>query len=761
MTAAVLPSGAVEEVLERALLRAVSRRQQFCHPEQLLEVLLEDLGETGALRPVVEHLDASPTLPFRPPFAELSRAVRVRTIPAARAAAADEGESRVEPRHLLHALLAPGSAVTEGLRDAVTSRLRSRRLAADGPPSDIEADGLHRSDPATPAGGPGTGPARPGLLTPLGPLPGDDSLVDRDTVLEPLAQALLFGSAVLVGSPGSGRRSAIRLLVRRRRDGLLPEPLCRAPLLDLDVVRLMAGTGYRGELEERVQRVLQDIESHGRPAIVVLEDVHVLVGTGASGGGLDLASSLVGPLRRGTLRILGTTTPDAHREVLERHPALLDQLTAVPVPSPGNAELVGILDGCAARAAEEFDVTLSAEAVAAAARLAVHHLPHLARPGSAVRLIRQASSRHAFERGMAERAPARGLAPYWSMVGQMPGGAAPPIGERHVALALARLHGLPLDHLESGVEARIRGFDAAFRKTLFGQDHVLPALRDALKVALHNLSDPDRPRARLFLLGPPGVGKTECARLLARYLLGREDAIVRLDMSEFQEASSVSTLLGSDKGLVGSDEGGRLTEPLRENPHRVVLLDEIEKAHPNVYHLFLQILDNGEIHDKRGRRVSFRHAMLLFTSNAGAEPGSGLVGASRAEIVTRLSRVFRPEFLNRIERFVPFAALDAAARREVVRAQLGRFAAQLREEYRVELTWDDAVLDAVGDPPAGEVGARHVLRWLHDEVRTRVADVLEEAQRLGRAIQFSVEAGKGLHARATLARGKTGSGTCS
>jgi ATP-dependent Clp protease ATP-binding subunit ClpA len=249
-----------------------------------------------------------------------------------------------------------------------------------------------------------------------------------------------------------------------------------------------------------------------------------------------------------------------------------------------------------------------------------------------------------------------------------------------------------------------------------------------LKVALRNLSHPQRPRGRLFFLGPPGVGKTECARLLARYVHGHEDAILRLDMSEYQEASSVSTLIGSDKGLVGSEEGGRLTEPVRLNPHQVALLDEFEKAHPNVYNLFLQILDNGEIHDKRGHRISFRHAIGVLTSNAGIAPGTDLRHATRAQTVAALSRVFRPEFLNRIETFTVFEALDAGARRRVLQLQLERFAHQVQAEQALTLSWSEAVLDLAGEPPEGEVGARHVLRWIETELKPVVADALPAAQ---------------------------------
>jgi len=333
------------------------------------------------------------------------------------------------------------------------------------------------------------------------------------------------------------------------------------------------------------------------------------------------------------------------------------------------------------------------------------------------------------------------------------GGEALALGERHVLLALSKLHRIPSEHLDSGVEEKIRDFDRAFHSQIFGQDQVLPVLRDMVKVALMSLADGRCPRGRLFFIGSPGTGKTETATILARHIMGRDDAVLRFDMSGYQEASSVSTLLGSDKGLVDSEQGGQLTEPLRQDPHRVILFDEIEKAHPSVFNIFLQILQNGEIKDRRGCIVSFRHTICLFTSNVGCTASTDLHGWPRSRIVERLSEVFRPEFLDRIESFVAFKPLDASARRSIAESRLIKLRDTLDRVHRTGLVWSPDVLELPTIPPEGEAGGRHVLRWAQLEVAPAVADALQRRDSGGQrpaCVCLVVGAGGGLEAHPTF-----------
>jgi ATP-dependent Clp protease ATP-binding subunit ClpE len=478
-------------------------------------------------------------------------------------------------------------------------------------------------------------------------------------------------------------------------------------------------------LEERVQAVVRELQEGGGKKVLVLEEVHRFAGS-RSTGSADVLAMLLPGLRQGRFRLLGCTTHDQLRERLEKdQAALIEMLIRVPMPVVRGEEGCRLLSGLgqelAARHAVEVDAAVTKRAVA----LAEEQLPHCAMPGSARQLITGAAVTLWFETEMLRSDGERRSSRYWRHVG-VPADSTvrPRLDERHLLYELAQNHGIPIGHLDSSVRRKIEGLRDSFARQIFGQDHVLEALDRAVKVALMNLADPRRPRGRLFFLGPPGTGKTECARILAQFLMGSEAALLRFDMSEFQDRSSVSSLLGSSRGLVDSEKGGRLTEPLRENPHRVILLDEIEKAHPDIFHLFLGILDNGECHDQQGGRVSFRHSILIFTSNAGSAGDGDLAQCDRAELVHRLRGTFSEAFLSRLESIVPFGPLTAEARRRVAAYQLGRVREQLLEVHGCELTWDDAVTAIVETPAAGEKGARDILHWIHTQVKPALVDAL-------------------------------------
>ncbi|HEV8700018.1 MAG TPA: AAA family ATPase [Candidatus Polarisedimenticolia bacterium] len=697
-------SPAVLDLLELARQGAKRRRQMFCAPEQLLETLLLRQGRTRSADVLSAALDSRPRLPFNPPGVELSKGLRTGALAEAAAYASREGRSAVVADDLLTALLSPASGISATLREEVGRRVGAEAAERVSPPDESAREIVPM--PSTDE----TGPRTSNCLQPFRPRRDDRFLVDRRLLVEEVLLSLLYCNPLLVGPVGSGRRSLVRLVIRRIREGACPETLRKLEFAELDPTRLVAGTTYRGELEQRVECLVQGILATETPHVLVVEDLHLLAGGGSTGGGIDIASTLLPYLKSQEITILGCTTHDLLREKMEKQVSFLRCFGQVQVAPATAEEGRRLLATQSERLRESFGVEAGDDAIESALTLCREHLPHIPLPGAAEGLLRGAAARVAFEEGMRPEGSA--------------GSVTRVVTPREVLLSLSQQHRIPIEHLDSGVGDKIRGLERAFGEQIFGQGHVLPVLEKTVKVALMNLSDPRRPRGRIFFLGPPGTGKTECARLLAHYLMGSESMLLRYDMSEYQSRSSISTLIGSDKGLVQSEEGGRLTEPLRENPHRVILFDEIEKAHPAIFNLFLQILDNGEIHDKRGCLVSFRHAFCVFTSNAGCEGGEALSGATREAILERLRPIFRPEFLDRIESFVPFQALDAKARAAIAAYQLERLRALALRTHDVDLTWDDPVVKAASRPADGEAGARHILRYLQSEATPAVVDAL-------------------------------------
>ena len=716
-------------LLVRAQERARERRQAACEPEQVLETLLVEAGETAAALPVSRVLDGRAPLPFDPPAIGLARVLRTGVLTAASERASAQGRLQADVGDLRHALLGPGTPISGELAESVRRRLVAGRAA-----SRAAEPATARASAAPPATA-----ASPSSLVPFDAAPDDETLVDRDPLVDRVLQGLLFGSVAVIGAVGSGRRALLHLVARRRRQGRWPRALAETPLLELDPTRLVAGTGYRGDLEQRMQQLVESLPGGG-DAIVVVQNLARLVGAGHGAGGTDVAAALVPALRSGRFRLLGATTPDEARERLETCPELDDRLVRVPVPEIDEVEAVRLLSRVPERVMARFGIAVDAECTRRAVELCCRHVPHLALPGAPRRLVETAAATLAFETEAREAQPDRSTGEYWRRVGPPAATAPGGLGERHLLHALSQLHRLPFEHLEHGVAERLAGFEREFRSSLFGQDHALETVERTVRVALMQLADHRRPRGRLFFVGPPGTGKTECARLVARLLMGRDDELLRFDMSDYQEPSSVSTLIGSDKGLVGSDEGGRLTEPLRESPHRVILFDEIEKAHPNVFNLFLQMLDSGDVRDKRGRLVSFRHAICIFTSNAGCGALESLAGLTRAEITTRLQRTFRPEFLDRIDEFVPFAPLGRAARREVARVQLEDLRDEVERVHGRPLSWTAATVEHASREPRDQAGVRNILRWLQSDVKPAVARALLDPS-AGSDLRVDVDAG--------------------
>lgn len=709
-------SDEVERVLTKALHRAASRRQLTCDALQLLEILLEDRGETELSSIVTRRLRQRVSLPFEPSSAELDAEIELSILPAAGRSALTE---RLRPSDILNALLSTGSPIEPELREYIRVRLRQTCRTSDAtatPEHSPEDLGVRTTNEQA---------VKTSALTSFVPEL-HDWHVERADCTDNVIMTLLHDSALLVGQEGSGRRTLISLAVKKLMSLVEARRLPAMSFWQLNPIQLISGTSFRGDLELKVERLLGSLPTSEELPVVIVRDVHLLVGNRGESSP-DIASLLLPALEAKRIRLLAHATPDWCRERLEQHPAFLQQFRITRVEAADVKLSERLLARQSERIAKTYGVTLGEGEVRKAIDLAYRLLPQEALPGAAVALISDAAGQLSFESNMADHDSSRMESAYWKHVGEesrSDARGALSLSSNHLLVSLATRRGIPFDHLDSSAERTASTFAEKFSKHLFGQAHVQEQLTKSVRVALAGLSDQRRPRAQLLFVGPPGTGKTESARLIAEHLMGDADALLRYDMSEFADKASISTLLGSDKGLVGSEEGGRLTEPVRQQPHRVILFDEIEKADRAIFNLFLQILDYGFISDKQGHRVSFRHSILIFTSNAGCQDEGELHTLSRRELSARLQKYFSAEFLDRMDRLIPFHPLNRRARLLAANAQLNNLRNQLLQTHRAELLWNKWVLAAGARAAQGEPGARQIHRWIGDQVKPALASAL-------------------------------------
>ena len=474
---------------------------------------------------------------------------------------------------------------------------------------------------------------------------------------------------VLVGEPGVGKTAVVEGLAQRITNGDVPELLKNKQIYTLDLAALVAGSKYRGEFEERLKKVMKEITQRG-DIILFIDELHNLVGAGAAEGAIDAASILKPALARGELQTVGATTLDEYRKYLERDSALERRFQKITVDQPSLEECVQILKGLRDRYEAHHKVNITDEALEAAAELADRYISDRFLPDKAIDLIDEAASRMriksmssppvyreleeeiettrrdkeaAIENQEFEKAAhlrdrerqltnkKRDLEDAWES-GE--GGERPSIGEEEIADIVSMWTGIPVFKLTEAETQKLMRMEDELHKRVIGQHQAIEVVAKAIRRSRAGLKDPKRPTGSFIFLGPSGVGKTELARTLAEFLFGDEEAMVRIDMSEYMEKHAVSRLVGSPPGYVGYDEGGQLTEAVRRKPYSVLLLDEIEKAHPDVFNILLQILEDGRLTDSQGRTVDFRHAIVIMTSNIGAS-------RDRAQHAARLRRVGR------------------------------------------------------------------------------------------------------------------------
>jgi len=626
-----------------------------------------------------------------------------------------------------------------------------------------------------------------------------DPCIGREKELERVIQILsrrTKNNPALVGEPGVGKTAIVEGLAQRIASGDAPETLMGKRLLTLDIGSLVAGTKYRGEFEERLKKIIEEVRSSGN-CVLFIDELHTLVGAGAAEGAVDAANILKPSLARGELQCIGATTLDEYRKYIEKDAALERRFQPVLVEEPSIEETIQILHGIKDRYEAHHKLEILDEAIKASADLAARYIPDRFLPDKAIDLVDEASSRVRMQRAVTPptlKDALRGLesvqtekdaaigAQQYELAAELrdretklrekiqnleegwqtqQGTERPQVTAEDIAAVVSMWTGIPVMRIAEEESARLLKMEEELRRRVIGQEEAITMVSRAVRRARAGIKDPKRPIGSFIFLGPTGVGKTELARALAEFMFGSEESLIRIDMSEFMERHSVARLVGAPPGYVGYEEGGQLTEAVRRKSYSVVLLDEIEKAHPEVFNILLQILDDGRLTDAKGRRVDFRNTIIIMTSNIGTEAirkdnkfgfqtakddSSAQIAEyerMRDRVLGELKNIFRPEFLNRIDATVAFHGLDKEQIRQIVDLLLNRVRTELVEqELKIEVTVEakDFLVEKGFDPT---FGARPLRRAIQNHIEDPMAEgVLEGRFHRGETIYVDVQNGE-------------------
>ena len=605
-----------------------------------------------------------------------------------------------------------------------------------------------------------------------------DQVIGREQEIQRVVQILsrrTKNNPVLAGEPGVGKTAIVEALAQRIATNEIPDTLQGKRLVTLDMGALVAGTKYRGEFEERLKKVIEEIKSSGN-CVLFIDEIHTIVGAGAAEGAVDASNILKPSLARGELQCIGATTLNDYRKYVERDPALERRLQPVRVDEPSNEETVEILRGVKSHYEEHHKVNITDEALKSAAALAARFIPDRFLPDKAIDLIDEAGSRVRL-RGSATPSALTDAMKVLEQVRKEKDEAIASqqyeaaaelrdrelhanedlenrerewqedrdkerrfVTEEDIAEVVSMWTGIPVTRLAQEETERLLRMEEDLHKRIIGQDEAIVNIAKSVRRARAGLKDPRRPIGVFMFLGPTGVGKTELVRALAEFMFGNEDNMIRLDMSEFQERHTVARLIGAPPGYVGYDEGGQLTEGVRRKNYCAVLLDEIEKAHPEVFNILLQIFDSGTLTDARGRRVDFRNSILVMTSNLGsdlikrettmgfsvktddAQTEESSYQRMKDKVMEEVKRFFRPEFLNRIDATVVFHQLTRVEILEIVDLMMNQVRKEL-EDKQVELELSDAAREYLGETGFDPVmGARPLRRLIQNEIEDRLSD---------------------------------------
>ncbi len=620
-----------------------------------------------------------------------------------------------------------------------------------------------------------------------------DPVIGREEEIQRVIQILsrrTKNNPCLIGEPGVGKTAIAEGLAIKIIEGNVPDTIQNKRVLTLDLSGMVAGSKYRGEFEERIKRVLAEVKNDGK-VLLFLDELHTIIGAGGAEGAIDASNILKPSLARGEIQLIGATTIDEYRKYIEKDAALERRFQPVMVDEPSEEETIKILKGLRDRYEKHHGVKISEDALVAAVRMSSRYLNDRFLPDKAIDLIDEASSRvrlgiysapkelkeieeelekleqekenaivsEAYEKAgeikkkqLKKEEKKNKIIAKWekekSSVKLF-------VDENQIAEIVSNWTKIPVKKLEQEEAERLRNLEGILHERVVGQEEAVSAVSKAIRRGRVGLKDPKRPIGSFLFLGPTGVGKTELSKALAEAMFGSENTIIRIDMSEYMEKHSVSKLIGSPPGYVGYEEGGQLSEKVRRNPYSVILFDEIEKAHPDVFNILLQVLDDGHITDAQGRKVNFKNTILIMTSNAGAESiiSPKKLGFTTVEnekenyeqmkenVMGEVKRIFKPEFLNRIDEIIVFHALNKENIRAIVSIMSDVMIKRTKKQMDITVILEDSAKDYIVEKGYDEkFGARPLRRALQSKIEDRLAEeILDGKVKKGDTVTISYE----------------------
>lgn len=618
-----------------------------------------------------------------------------------------------------------------------------------------------------------------------------DPVIGRETEIKRLIQILsrrTKNNPCLIGEPGVGKTAVVEGLAQMIIEGNVPETIAEKRVLTLDLSGMVAGSKYRGEFEERIKKVIAEVMEDGE-VLLFIDEIHTIIGAGGAEGAIDASNILKPSLARGELQLIGATTIEEYRKYIEKDSALERRFQPVTVEEPSEEEAIAILKGLRGRYEAHHHVTITDAALTAAVKLSARYINDRFMPDKAIDVIDEAASKvrltafveppeikelekeiekledqkeaairdEAYEKAGSikkkqekKKEKIDKIREKWQKDKDT---RKQVVDEEEIADVVSSWTKIPVRKLEEGESQRLKNLESILHERVIGQEEAVTAVAKAIRRGRVGLKDPKRPIGSFLFLGPTGVGKTELSKALAEAMFGTENALIRVDMSEYMEKHSVSKMIGSPPGYVGYDEGGQLSEKVRRNPYSVILFDEIEKAHPDVFNILLQVLDDGHITDAQGRKIDFKNTVIIMTSNAGAESiispkrlGFGAVADEKADykvmkdrVMEEVKHLFKPEFINRIDEIIVFHPLNKGHMKDIVTIMLKEIMKRTKEQMNITLSVDEAAKEFLINKGYDEkYGARPLRRTIQSSLEDRLAEeILDGAVKEGDEVLVS------------------------